>query len=131
MEPSTLVPFLRPGLDLLFVGLNPARGSSRNRHFFSVNQAFWNQLYQSGLITAPVDKASADTIVFGGTRVNCQGWSYGITDLVTAVAESDSRRVKPSRADCMCLENAIRRYSPRPITTLKTKPQMHTDVTGW
>ncbi len=32
MEKSKLVPFLRPNLDILFVGLNPAKGSSDNGH---------------------------------------------------------------------------------------------------
>lgn len=60
MEKSKLVPFVRENLDILFVGLNPAKGSSYNCHYFSVNQAFWNQLYDAGLITARIDKASAD-----------------------------------------------------------------------
>jgi len=45
---SNLVPFIRDNLDILFIGLNPAKGSSENRHYFSVKPAFWNQLYDAG-----------------------------------------------------------------------------------
>ncbi|MBN2589473.1 MAG: hypothetical protein JXA96_06400 [Sedimentisphaerales bacterium] len=42
-----------------------------------------------------MDKSNADQIIFGSTKNNYRGWSYRITDLVTAIAESDSRQIKP------------------------------------
>lgn len=122
---SNLVPFIRPGLDILFVGLNPAGGSSRNRHYFSVNQAFWNQLEASGLITEPVDKAEADAVVFGSTKVNCHGWSYGITDLVTSIAESNSAKVRPTKADSVRLRDEIIKYKPRAAVLIHGKVLKH------
>ena len=113
MEKSNLIPFLRNDLHILFVGLNPAKGSSRNKHYFSVNQAFWNQLYRSGLITKPVEKMAADEIVFGSTKINFNNWSYGITDLVIEIAESDSRKIMPTVEDCIRLEHAISENKPR------------------
>lgn len=68
MEKSRLVPFVRYGLDILFVGLNPANGSDDHGHYFSVNQAFWNQLYKAGLITENVDKLCADDEIFGNNE---------------------------------------------------------------
>ena len=121
MEQLNLIPFVRENLDILFVGLNPARGSSRNRHYFSVNQAFWNQLCDSGLILSPVDKSNADGIIFGSTRKNFHGWSYGITDLVTAIAESDSRQIKPGREDCRNLYGLIQRLPPKVAVLLHGK----------
>jgi len=121
MEPSNLIPFVRENLEILFVGLNPARGSSRNRHYFSVNQAFWNQLYDSGLILSPVDKSKADQSIFGSTKNNFHSWSYGITDLVTAIAESDSRQIKPGREDCRNLACLIQRLSPKAAILLHGK----------
>jgi hypothetical protein len=100
MEQSTLIPFVRENLDILFVGLNPAKGSSCNCHYFSVNQSFWNQLYVSGLITCPIDKLEGDDMVFGGTSVNFHGWAYGITDLSPSFAESDSRKITPTCDEC-------------------------------
>lgn len=121
MEKSNLVPFLRVGLDILFVGLNPAKGSSMNRHYFSVNQAFWNQLFKSGLITVRVDKSRADEVVFGSTRINFQSWSYGVTDLVTSVAESDSTKIKPTIQDRQALLSSIKYYSPTTVILLHGK----------
>jgi hypothetical protein len=121
MEKSNLVPFVRPNLDILFVGLNPAKGSSDNQHYFSVNQAFWDQLHASGLITKCVDKSNADTIVFGDTSINFQGRSFGITDLVTEIALSDSTQIRPMRKHCENLERLIIDLSPKVAILLHGK----------
>ena len=118
MKKSELIPFIRKNLDILFVGLNPAHGSNLNKHYFSVNRAFWNQLYYSGLITSPVDMMTADIVVFGSSEINFKGWEYGITDLVTEIAESDSSKVKPSTSDCMRLRNTIREFNPKTVILL-------------
>lgn len=121
MEKSKLVPFVRENLDILFVGLNPAKGSSYNCHYFSVNQAFWNQLYDAGLITARIDKASADGEIFGDTSRNFQNWSYGITDLVTNIAESNSSKIKPTHQDCEKLRDTICKFAPKSVILLHGK----------
>lgn len=121
MEQSSLIPFVRENLDVLFVGLNPAKGSSCNRHYFSVNQAFWNQLYSAGLIISRVDKSNADDVVFGGTSINFQGWSYGVTDLITEIAESDSRQIRPTRKNCEDLRNSILVLKPKVAILLHGK----------
>ena len=121
MEKSNLVPFLRKNLDILFVGLNPAEGSSRNRHYFSVNQAFWNQLYHSGLITEYIDKASADETVFGSNKINVNHCNYGITDLVIEIAESNSGAVKPTDKDSLRLKNTIISFQPKTVVLLHGK----------
>ncbi|MFZ2286789.1 MAG: uracil-DNA glycosylase family protein [Bacteroidales bacterium] len=118
MEKSELTPFIRNNLDILFVGLNPAEGSNRNKHYFSVNQAFWNQLYYSGLINSRVDKMTADIYVFGSSQINFKGWQYGITDLVTEIAESDSSKIKPTYSDCMRLRDTIRELNPKTVVLL-------------
>jgi len=121
MNKSTLIPFLRENLEILFVGLNPATGSSSKGHYFSVNQALWNQLYDSGLITQRIDKSEADLTVFGSTSINRSNWSYGITDLLPEIAESDSRIIKPSDADCERLKNDIVKYEPEAVILLHGK----------
>lgn len=121
MEKSKLVPFLRPELDILFVGLAPANGSSNNGHYFSVNQALWNQLFASGLINCYMDKSKADETVFGSTKVNRNKWSYGITDLVPAIAESDSAKIKPTYKDNERLCNEIIKFNPKVAILLHGK----------
>lgn len=118
MEKSKLIPFLRSNLDILFIGLNPAKGSSDNGHYFSVNQAFWNQLNDAGLIAQYVDKAQADDIVFGDNKLNFNSWQFGITDLVTNIAESDSRKIKPTTEDCVKLKADIQKYKPKAVVFL-------------
>ena len=125
MEKSNLIPFVRNNLDILFVGLNPAVGSSRNRRYFSANQAIWNQLYDSGLITSRVDKSIADELVFGQKDINFQGWSYGITDLIPSIAESDSRKIKPTRQNSEDLQALIKRFSPKVAILIHGKVVEH------
>lgn len=121
MKESTLIPFLRNNLDILFVGLNPAKGSSENGHYFSVNQAFWNQLYESGLITKRVDKSNADELIFGSNKHNYKNWNFGITDLITEIAESNSAKIKPKQTDLIRLENVIKAYKPKTTILLHSK----------
>jgi hypothetical protein len=121
MEKSTLIPYLRKDLEILFVGLNPAKGSSDNGHYFSVNQAFWNQLFDSGLIEKSVDKLIADEIIFRTNKVNFSNWNYGITDLVTEIAESNSQKIKPTISHCKQLAENIRLYKPKTVVLLHSK----------
>ena len=120
-----LYPFVRPGLDMLIVGLNPGGTSSQKGHYFSSNSALWNQLYDSGLITRPVDKNVADDLVFGSSKINANGWEYGITDLVNYYAESDSRKVNPTRENCKDLMQTILKYKPRVVVLLHCKIIKH------
>lgn len=96
---TILTPFERPDLDILFVGLNPAEESNRNGHYFSVKSSLWEQLAIAGLITEPLhfDERwrTADRVVFGSTKINYRGWSYGVTDLLPDVVNSDSSAVSP------------------------------------
>ena len=125
MEQFQLTPFVRTNLHILFVGLNPAVGSSRNKHYFSVNQAFWNQLYDADLIISRVDKSNADTLIFGNTTNNHKAWEYGITDLIPTLAESDSGKVVVIQENCKALANLIREYSPKTVILLHSKVCRH------
>ena len=116
-----IYPFVRHGLDILFVGLNPGGTSSNKGHYYSTNPAFWNQLYASGLITRPVNMNVADEQVFGSSRLNANGWEYGVTDLVNFLAESDSREVKPTIDNCMDLMQTIINYKPKVVVLLHSK----------
>lgn len=121
MKKSKLIPFLRPNLDILFIGLNPAKGSNDNGHYFSVNQAFWNQLHDAALITQSIDKAVADDIIFGNNKLNINSWQFGLTDLVTHIAESNSKKIKPTNEDCIKLKDDIFKYKPKIAVMLHKK----------
>lgn len=121
MEKSTLIPFIRKNLDVLFIGLNPANGSSEKGHYFSVKNSFWKQLFESGLIMEEIDKSNADEIVFGSKKINFNNWNYGITDIVTEYAESNSKKIKPTINDCIRLEQQIRLFNPKTAILLHNK----------
>lgn len=114
-------PFIRQNLDILFVGLNPANTSSEKGHYFSTNPAFWNQLYEAGLITMPVNMDVADDRVFGSSEINYNKWEYGVTDLINYLVESDSSKVKPTMEHCKNLEQSIIRYKPKVVVLLHSK----------
>lgn len=116
-----IFPYVRHGLDILFVGLNPANTSSKKGHYFSTNPAFWNQLYGSGLITTPVTMHLGDEQVFGSTRFNVNRWEYGVTDLVNYLAESDSSLVKPTIKNCIDLLQTVIKYEPKVVVLLHSK----------
>jgi len=121
MKKSNLVPFVRENLDILFVGLNPADKSSDNGHYFSVKSSFWNQLFEAGLITKPVDKLIADKVIFGSSTQNFKYWNYGITDLVSEIAESNSRKVKVTLKECNRTIQLIKDVKPLTVVLLHSK----------
>ncbi len=54
--PRTLPDLLRPGLDLVFAGINPGEHSARVRHYYAhPGNGFWPALSASGLTHGPVD----------------------------------------------------------------------------
>lgn len=120
-EPTNLKPFIRKGLDILFIGLNPATISNKKGHYFSVKQSLWKQLYLSGLTTKEINKDLADTLIFGTTQYNYKHWNYGITDLVIHQAESNSSKVKPTINDYIRLKTDILKYEPKIIIILHSK----------
>lgn len=125
MKEATLKPFVRENLDILFVGLNPATISNQKGHYFSVKQSLWNQLYRSGLILKEVSKETADEQIFGDTALNINQCNFGITDLVTHIADSNSTKIKPTEGDCMQLEKTISTYQPKVVIILHSKVIKH------
>lgn len=86
---------LHPKIDILFVALNPPKKSNNNGKYFSNNLSFWNVLYNSGLITHPInDKLKGEELVFRKNDINFKNAIYGITDLVEDVIETNSNKVK-------------------------------------
>lgn len=52
---NTLPHYLRAGLDIVFVGYNPAMYSAEAGHYYArPGNVFWRQLYESGLVSRPV-----------------------------------------------------------------------------
>ena len=65
---------IRPGVRVLFVGINPGvRSSLTGHHFAGFSNRFWKLLYESRLVSEPITFADDDRL---------PEWGYGITNIV-------------------------------------------------
>src|ERR671915_483473 len=65
---------IRPGVRVLFVGINPGvRSAVTGHHFAGFSNRFWKLLYESGLVPEPVTAKDDDRL---------RDWGYGVTNLV-------------------------------------------------
>ena len=95
-RPGTLKDRIRPGVRVLFVGINPGlRSAATGHHFAGYSNRFWKLLFESGLVPEPITYESDDRL---------PGWGYGITNIVPrATAGIDElRREEYRRARGRC-----------------------------
>ncbi len=108
---ATLPDLLRPGLDLVFVGINPGETSARLGHYYAnPGNAFWRVLSASPLVSrtvSPTDDASL------AAATPCR---IGFTDVVKRV-ETDSSKVTPSevRASVEAFRRRLGNARPRAV----------------
>lgn len=121
MNTVNLKPFIRDNMDVLFVGLNLSDISNNNKHYFSVYDSFWNQLYRSGLINSEVDKMDADIKVFGSNKINKHSWNYGIMDLKPNIADRHSNNIKLFKEDYDYLTDILLKYKPKVACIIHNK----------
>ena len=87
---TTLPDLLRPGLDLVFVGLNPGETSARRGHYYAnPGNAFWRVLSASPLVSRPVSPTDDAALA------HASPFRIGFTDVVKRV-ETDSSKVPPA-----------------------------------
>ena len=119
---AQLRPFLRPGLDVLFVALNPPAQSNSNGHYFSgARSRFFKLLALSGLTTHELPKNHADELVFGSTKFNYSGAAFGVIDLVEDLVETNSGRVRAKRHHVEKLLSRIHEFEPRFVCVIHSK----------
>jgi len=96
---------IRPGLRVLFVGINPGvRSAQTGHHFAGFSNRFWKLLWDAGLVPEPITyKDDGGLPEFG----------YGITNLVARPSPGIDT-ISPSEyvAGWKLLEQKIRRYRP-------------------
>jgi TDG/mug DNA glycosylase family protein len=113
--PRTLPDLLRPGLDLVFAGINPGEESARIGHYYGhPGNGFWPALSASGLVgreAGPEDD-----------RLLPACWGIGFTDVVKRVV-TDSMRVSDAelRAAAPAFERRIAYASPRAVCFTTTR----------
>lgn len=114
--------YLRTGLDLLFIALNPPVQSNMNGHYFSgKGSTFFKHLYKSGLIKENIDRRNADEFVFGGTTYNYQNCNFGVIDLLPEVEETDSKKMRVEKEDVKLLFSRIITYKPKCVCIIHSK----------
>lgn len=114
MADVTLHPFLREGLDVLFVALNAPAQSNANAHWFSGQKSrMYELMYRGGLLTRQVQKSNGDEVIFGSTSANYKGAQFGMVDLVEDVVETNSSNVVAGQNHVDSLVRRIRTLRPR------------------
>ena len=65
---------IRPGVDVLFVGINPGvRSALTGHHFAGFSNRFWKLLFEARLVPEPISYQDDDRL---------PEWGYGITNIV-------------------------------------------------
>jgi TDG/mug DNA glycosylase family protein len=85
--PRELPDFLRPGLKLVFVGINPGERSARIGHYYAGRgNQFWPLLCESGLVPRPLNPEDDHRVLeFGiGMTDVVKRWSNSSNDLNAA-----------------------------------------------
>lgn len=102
---------IKPGVRVLFVGINPGvRSAQTGHHFAGFSNRFWKLLFESGLVPEPVGYADDDRL---------PQWGLGITNLVPRPTPGVSD-LRPAEyvAGRAALERKIRRYRPRIVVLI-------------
>ncbi len=114
----TLPELLRPGLDLVFVGINPGERSARAGHYYGhPDTGFWPALSASGLVPEPLGPVQPED---DRRLPACCG--IGFTDVVKRVV-TDSTRVGAAelRAAAPAFRRRIAYASPRAVCFTTTR----------
>jgi double-stranded uracil-DNA glycosylase len=103
--PGPLPDCIRPGVRVLFVGINPGiRSAQVGHHFAGHSNRFWKLLYDARLIPEPIGAEEDGRL---------PEWGYGITNLVARATPGISDLTKDDyRNGRAALVRRIRRYRP-------------------
>lgn len=103
---KTVRDVIRPGLKILFVGINPGLYTAAiGHHFGRPGNRFWPALARSGLVPADMDAWASNRLV---------DYDLGITNIVDrATATADELTTEELRLGAKRLERKLLRYRPR------------------
>jgi double-stranded uracil-DNA glycosylase len=96
---------IRPGVRVLFVGINPGvRSSLTGHHFAGYSNRFWKLLNESRLVSEPISFVDDERL---------PEWGYGITNVVPRPTPGiDTLEAHEFVAGCVGLRRKILRYRP-------------------
>jgi TDG/mug DNA glycosylase family protein len=96
---------IRPGLAVLFVGINPGvRSAVTGHHFAGYSNRFWKLLFESGLVPERIGYED---------DVRLSEWGYGITNLIARPSPGIDTLKPQEYVDARAaLVRKVRRYQP-------------------
>lgn len=102
---------IRPGVRVLFVGINPGiRSSLTGHHFAGFSNRFWKLLYESRLVPEPIGYEDDGRL---------PEWGYGITNIVPRPTPGiDTLRPEEYVAGRARLRRKILRYRPQLVAAV-------------
>lgn len=100
--------FLRRGLDLVFVGINPGtRSWESGHHYAGPGNHFWPLLYESGLVSEPLSYADDARVL---------EWNIGLTNMVARGTPSMTDLTRTELQEgARTLQRKLARYQPRVV----------------
>ncbi len=102
---------IEPGVQVLFVGINPGlRSAATGHHFAGFSNRFWKLLFEAGLVPEPITYEDDDRL---------PEWGYGITNIVPRpTAGIDELQPHEYRAGAQQLLRKIRKHRPRVVAAV-------------
>lgn len=103
-----LVDYFRPGLDLVFVGINPGtRSAAAGHHYAGPGNHFWPLLHESGLVSEPLTYRDDARVL---------EWGIGLTNMVERASPSiTDLSLAEMRAGAVVLREKLLRFAPRVV----------------
>ena len=107
----TLRDRIRPGVRVLFVGINPGvRSALTGHHFAGFSNRFWKLLYESGLVPEPIGFRDDDRL---------PEWGFGITNIVPRATPGIDTLEKQEYIDGRVrLRRKVLRYRPEVVAAV-------------
>jgi TDG/mug DNA glycosylase family protein len=105
---SALPDFLRPGLDLVFVGINPGlRSDAAGHHYAGPGNHFWPLLFEAGFATEPLTYADDARVL---------EWNIGLTNMVARASKSiTDLSTQELREGAEVLREKLLRFRPKMV----------------
>ena len=111
MAQLRLLDRIRPGVRVLFVGINPGlRSAQAGHHFAGRSNRFWKLLYESRLVTEALTYTDDQRV---------SEWGLGLTNVISRPSRGiDTLSAEEYRAGVAALARKVRRYRPTVVALL-------------
>ena len=105
---NVLPDYLRAGLDLVFVGINPGtKSAAAGRHYAGPGNHFWPLLHESGLVSEQLTYRDDERVL---------EWNIGLTNMIARPSRSiTDLSLAEMRAGASALRAKLLKYAPRVV----------------